>query len=129
MSFSGFLQNTNTTILNRNTNNMCNKYILFKENQNYSNFLPGKSNSIFLYLYIWLIFYLSRSPPSGKSRNTLSILRSLRNLRNMRKRELKASLYFNYLCQDTKGCQWDIIFLLCPADRRWIRDKRILKMT
>merc|ERR1711905_39667 len=63
---------------------MCNKYILFKENQNYSNFLPGKSHSIFLYLYVWLIFDLSGLPPSGNIGNILSILLSLRNLRNMR---------------------------------------------
>ena len=86
---------------------MCNKYISFKENQNYSNFLPGKSNSIFLYLYIWLIFDLSRRPPSGKIRNTLSILTSLRNLRYVRK-------HFKLLVPVCNASRGEIFYFTTP---------------
>ena len=102
----------------RNTNNMCNKYISFIESHNYSNFLRENHIQSSYICIFGVIFDLSGLPPSGNIGNTLSILTSLLHLRNMRKQELRASLYFslvfNYLCQDIKGCQRDIIKYYVP---------------
>ena len=58
----------------RNTNNMCNKYILFKENQRYSNFLRRKSRTFLLIIWsLRMLLRTSRMRWATLSRRTISL--------------------------------------------------------
>ena len=92
---------------------MCNKYISFKENQKLS-LRKVTFNLQFIQSVYLFIFDLSRWPPSGKIRNTLSILGSLSNLRNMRKHWVNWDVcIFNYLLTGFEGSGGLLYFQQC----------------